>query len=205
MIYLNNSLLISRGTLRASYLHPENYNLIIKVSADGQDSGIQANQKELKGYHRLVRNHGHLDYISHCHTIIETSLGPGLLCDCIRDEDGAVSKTIWDLVIYQDSCDIDYLQRVAEKFCELLIERDIFLFDINLKNIAMKRLDDGTYQPYAIDLKGPYDNSEFLGLSSHIKFLGRRKLKRRSAQLLARIAEFRQRRDELRRLDTAQF
>lgn len=204
MIYLNNNLLIGRGTLRASYLHPENSAFIIKVPADGQDSGIQANHKELKGYRRLVRQHGQLDCISHCHTIIETSLGPGLVCDCIRDEDGAVSKTIWDLVIYQDVCDIDYLQQVAGKFCELLIARDIFLFDINLKNIAMKRLVDGSCQPYAIDLKGPYDNNEFLGLSSHIKFLARRKLKRRSAQLLTRIAEYRQRRDELRRLDTAQ-
>ncbi len=203
MIYLNNSLLIGRGTLRACYLHPENSALIIKVPAGDLDKGGQANHKELKGYRRLIREHGQLDCISHCHGTVDTSLGPGLICDCIRDEDGDVSKTIWDLVIYQDTCDIDYLQQVTGKFCDKLIEHDIFLFDINLKNIAMKRLNDGSYQPYAIDVKGPYDNPEFLGLSSHIRFLGRKKLKRRAAQLLARIAEFRQRREELRGIEAA--
>jgi hypothetical protein len=203
MIYLDNSLLIGRGTLRACYLHPENGDLVIKVPAEAQDQGRQANHKELKGYRWLVHKHGRLDWISHCHNIVETSLGPGLICDCIRDEDGAVSKTVWDLVIYQEACDIEYLQQVAGKFCDMLIERNIFLFDINLKNIALKRLIDGSYQPYAIDLKGPYDNHEFLRLSSQIKYLGRKKLRRRAAQLLARIAEFRQRREELRGLEAA--
>jgi hypothetical protein len=49
-------------------------------------------------------------------------------------------------------------------------------------------------------LKGPYDNKEFLQLSSHITFLGRRKLKRRAAQLLDRIVQFREQREQLKKL-----
>ena len=56
---------------------------------------------------------------------------------------------------------------------------------------------DATLQAWAIDLKGPYDNKEFLQLSSRIPFLGRRKLRRRTRQLLERIVLFREQRASL--------
>lgn len=201
MIHLDDNSLIGSGTLRACYLHPDKEEFIVKVPCSDQAKGDDANQKELKSYRQLKRNNNKLKHVSHCHGFVETDKGSGLICDCIRDYDRAVSKTIWDIVVYQDVCDIDYLLEVAGSFCDYLISNDLFLFDINLKNIAMQKLEDNTYCPYAIDLKGPYDNKEFLKLSSRIKFLGRKKLKRRADQLLDRIVLFREQRKSLKQLD----
>ena len=200
MIDLPEHLLIGRGTLRACYLHPDRDDLIIKVPLPDRGTGDEANRKELRSYQELTQNHRELDHISHCHGFVETDRGSGLICDCIRDFDGTVAKTIWDLVVHREHCDIDYLLEVAGGFCDYLIANDIFLFDINLKNIVLQQNQDQSLKPYAIDLKGPYDNKEFLQLSSRIRFLGRRKLKRRADQLLERMVLFRAQRQSLKQL-----
>ena len=197
---LNEELLIGRGTLRACYLHPKDENLIIKVALPGRKGGADANLKELKSYRQMCGRHGHIDHISHIHGFVATDRGEGLVCDCIRDSSGEIARTIWDIVVNQDTCDIDHIVEVARTLCDYLIAHDLFLFDINLKNIVLRRARDDSYRAYAVDLKGPYDNKEFLQLSSRITFLGRRKLKRRSQQLLERIVQFREQRHELKNL-----
>ncbi|MGI9538187.1 MAG: YrbL family protein [Desulfocapsaceae bacterium] len=201
MIVLDDSSLIGSGTLRACYLHPQNEKLIIKVGLPDRVGGEEANRKELLSYQKIRQSHAELDHISHCHGLAETNRGAGLVCDCIRDGNGDIAKTIWDVVVYQETCDIDELLEVAATLCDYLIANDLFLFDINLKNIVLKRMENNTYRAYAIDLKGPYDNKEFLQLSSRIKFLARKKLKRRSKQLLERIVQFREQRNQLKELD----
>jgi hypothetical protein len=73
----------------------------------------------------------------------------------------------------------------------------IWLFDLNLKNIAYKLLADGTYKPYVIEMKGRYVNHELIPLSKFIPYFAEKELKRRSEQLLQRIPEYRRRRKEL--------
>jgi hypothetical protein len=200
MITLDDNLLVGQGTLRACYLHPQDETLIIKVGRPDRNGGIDANRKEFLSYQKIRQRHEKLEHISHCHGFIETDRGQGLACDCIRDSSGGISQTIWDIVVYDDDCDIDNILEVARTLCDYLIAHDLFLFDINLKNIVLRKRRDNDYQAYAIDLKGPYDNKEFLQLSSRITFLGRKKLKRRTKQLLERIVQFREQREELKNL-----
>ena len=200
MIRLDDTLLIGRGTLRACYQHPEDETLIIKVGLADQDGGIEANRKEFLSYQKISQRHDKLDHISHCHGFIETDRGQGLVCDCIRDSNGEIAKTIWEIVVYEDDCDIDNILEVARTLCDYLISHDLFLFDINLKNIVLRKGSDNDFRAYAIDLKGPYDNKEFLQLSSRITFLGRKKLKRRAQQLFERIVQFREQREQLKEL-----
>lgn len=201
MIVIDENLFVGRGTLRACYLHPQQDDLIIKVPLPTSSGGAEANRLEMKSYLQLRRSHGELAHISHCHGFVETDRGAGLTCDCIRDCDNSISKTIWDIVVYQEVCDIDYLREVAADFCNYLITGDIFLFDINLKNVVLQRMEDDSYRACAVDLKGPYDNKEFLQLSSRLRFLGRKKLKRRTNQLLERIVQFREQRESLKAKD----
>ena len=201
MVTLDDNSLIGRGTLRACYLHPHNDELIIKVALPDREGGNDANHKEFKSYQKIRQRHQELHHLSHCHGFVETDRGDGLMCDCIRDYNGDIAKTIWDIVVYQESCDVDYLVEVARTMCNYLMANDLFLFDINLKNVVLKKREDQSYRAYAIDLKGPYDNKEFLKLSSRITFLGRNKLRRRSKQLLERIVEFREMREELKKLE----
>jgi len=200
MIRLDDNLLIGRGTLRACYLHPENSALIIKVGLADRAGGEDANRKEFLSYRNIRQRHATLDHVSHCHGFVDTDRGEGLVCDCIRDSGGEIARTLWDIVVYDDACDIANILEAAGVLCDYLIANDLFLFDINLKNIVLRKGREDDWRAYAIDLKGPFDNKEFLQLSSRITFLGRRKLKRRATQLLDRIVQFREQREQLKKL-----
>lgn len=199
MIFLNETNLISRGQLRACYQHPEKIDRIVKVPAGEEKEQLKANVSELKGYHSLMLKHTDLFCVSHCYGFVSTNLGRGLECDCIRDESGRISKTLWDIIIFEDNPDIDYIVKVIKNFCDYLITQKIFLFDLNLKNIALRQLHDGSYQPTAIDLKGVYDNHEFIPVSTSFEFLGKKKLRRRCSQLITRIPHFREIRMEFQK------
>ena len=201
MIELDTSLIVGYGTKRVCFQHPEESDLAVKIPIGGKKEGHLSNLKELKGYCYLIQNHHDLLFISHCYGIVSTNLGKGLLTDSIKDGNGNHSQSIWDIIVYQDNCDISLIKNIVSELCEQLIAHDIFLFDLNLKNILLKQQPDGNWIPVIIDLKGRYDNNEFIPLSSYIKFLARIKLKRRCSQLVSRISEFRQMRTELQTID----
>jgi hypothetical protein len=201
MLFLEDSAPIGRGTARVCYHFPDNPELVIKVPFENDKEGMLANIKEMKGYHDLMRNQIDLNGINHCYGLVSTNRGVGLVCDCVRNDDGLVAKTIWEILLYQESCDVQLIRIIAKQFCNYLQERDIFLFDINLKNIMLKVLQDGSYEPVAIDLKGRFENHEFIPYASYIKYFARKKMKRRVKQLLERIDEYYTRRAELRVVD----
>lgn len=188
MILLKDTDFIGEGTLRACYIHPENPGLVIKVPVGEKKGKELANLKELKGYHALMREHVDLSCVSHCYGFVSTSHGKGLVCDCIRDDDGAISKTILDVITAKTGCDFEYIYNVAGGLCNTLKSKNIFIFDINLYNVVLRSRFDGTYQPYIIDLKGRYANNEFLPLSSYIRYFSKKKLERRCQQFLVRIS-----------------
>lgn len=201
MLSLDDELLLGLGTLRACYLYPGHPELVIKISLQGKEAGHRANFNEFKSYKQMVAKGRDLSRVSHCHGLVETNLGQGLVCDCIRNEDGRIAPTLWEMVIYDDGLDLPLIKEYVADFCEYLVGEDLFLFDLNLKNIVMQKGAQSQLNVLAIDLKGPYDNREFLKISTYIKPLGRRKLRRRTRQLLSRITEYRNRRQSLRLLD----
>lgn len=195
---MHDDLLINRGQLRQCYRHPTDPGVVVKVPSGTRKDQLEANLKEYRGHHDLIRRHGRLSCISHCLGFSDTNLGQGLMCECVRNEDGTIANTIWDIVVHQDDCDLDSILNVTGEFCSYLIERDIRLFDLNLKNIALSRQDNGAYRPVALDLKDRFGNNEFIPLSSYIGFLARKKMARRSRQLIERIRYFHANRLSLR-------
>lgn len=196
---LGDDYLINRGRVRVCYRHPADPKLVVKVAAGPNKMQRTANLKELKGYRDLVKRHGELPCVGRCHGIVQTSRGDGLVCDCICNADGTIAETIWDMIIFHDDCDVEKIVEVARVFCSFLVENDIFLFDLNLKNIALPKDADGGYRAVSLDLKGRFDNNEFIPFSSYITFFARRKLRRRTRQLLERIVSFRSRRHDIRK------
>jgi hypothetical protein len=197
-LVLSDGLLINRGRGRLCFRHPTDRSLVVKVAAGAGTAQQAANLKEWKGYRDLVRRHGTLPFISQCHGFVATDHGTGLICDCIRDRDGTIARTIYDIIVYDDDCDIDLIMVVAEAFGRSLIERDIRLFDLNPKNIALSRGAAGDYRAVALDLKGRFDNNEFIPFSSYIGFFARKKMRRRTRQLLERIRYFYENRNRYR-------
>jgi hypothetical protein len=153
MIYLNDDHYLNNGTVRACYLHPESANLVVKVPLD-DTKDILANTKELKGYHFLMLNHIDLTCVYHCYGFVITNRGKGLVCDCVRDHDGSVSRTILETIETNHDCDIDYIMEVIRELCDTLISKSVFLFDLNVKNIVIQVQKNRTYRPIIIDLKG---------------------------------------------------
>lgn len=201
VLHLSTELVINKGRERICYLHPEDSTLVIKIPVTTPGRKAGANYNEMMGYRLLQKEGVDLSFISHCHGFVATDQGRGLVCDCIRDEDGAISKTIWDAVVFGEDCDIDYVAEVARKLCDHLISNRIWLFDLNLKNIVLQERADGTCKPYIIDLKGRYVSYELVPFSKYIPYFSLKKLERRSEQLLQRIGEYHRRRNELRMVD----
>jgi hypothetical protein len=197
MLALYDSLLINQGKTRACYRHPSDKGLVIKVPIGEKKERNRSNIKELRGYQALMREQIDLSCISHCYGFVTTTLGRGLVCDCIQDDDGKISKTIWDIIVYQEVCDIAYIQKVTDDFCRFLIQRDTRLFDLNLKNIVLRLQNNGTYQPFVIDLKGRFDNRETIPVSTYFPYFAQKKMIRRTRQLMERIPVYRNMRREL--------
>jgi hypothetical protein len=197
MLILHEKLRINQGRTRICYQHPTDKDRVVKVPVGGQKGKNRSNIAELRGYQALIREQADLSCISHCYGFVTTNLGKGLVCDCIRDDDGAISKTIWDIIIYQDTCDVAAIQKAAEDLCRFLVEKDTRLFDLNLKNIVLKLRNNGSYEPFVIDLKGRFDNQEIIPVSSYFKFFAKKKMVRRSRQLIERIPVYREKREIL--------
>lgn len=197
MLILNDSLKISHGRTRVCYEHPEDQALVVKTAFAGDREGELSNERELQAYQNLVRLHKDVSCVSECHTIVETNRGKGLLCQCIRNSDGSIAKSIWDIILYQKDCDIDAIEAVISNFCVHLRSQDIFIFDINLKNIVLQQKDRGDYNPHIIDCKSQVENKEFIPLSKYSRYFARKKLARRTQQLTCRIREFYEKRDKL--------
>ncbi len=200
VVSLPDTLIINKGRERICFVHPRRPEYVIKVPRRN-DGTNPANRDEWRGYQLLLKEAKDLSCISHCHGFITTDRGTGLVCDCIRDFDGAISKTVWDMVVFQDDCDMEELLAVLETFCTFLIANHIWLFDLNLKNIVRQKVSQTTFQPYVIDLKGRYVSHSPIPLTRYFPCFARKKMIRRTTQLLQRVVAFRGRKEELRLLD----
>lgn len=179
-------MIIGEGMERICYLHPDDQDKVVKI-AKKATHGNKQNHYEYKTYTYLSKHHGYLDCISHCFGFSETDLGPGLVCQCIRDYTGEISKTLFDSLNMPTEGSYQEMRKVVEIFCEHLINENIQLFDLNPKNIVLKFEQSGQYKAVSIDLKGRYANKEFIPFSTFIPFLSRKKLTRRSERLLNRM------------------
>jgi len=186
MIHLDTAKKIGSGTIRDCYLSPLDDNKVIKVIMSHKRSDQKANLQEWKHYNYLIKKHGEIACIPKCYGFVETSLGTGLMSECIRDYNGSISKTLQQFVALE-TYNKDALFKSLDSFCKILIERNIQLFDINLGNIVINILENKNYKPVSIDLKGRYNNCEFIPLSTYVPFLSKKKLQRRSLQLIERL------------------
>ncbi|MCP4340235.1 MAG: hypothetical protein GY799_15425 [Desulfobulbaceae bacterium] len=184
MILFKNIEPIAVSGPRACYLHPEDTDKVIKIVRQKTTSRKKnANWQEWQHYHYLLKQHGKLDFINECYGFIETDLGEGLVWQCVRDGNGEISNTITNIMKSPDGYDLGKVERVLDRFCGFLIEKNIQLFDLNPLNVMIRICPDGSYQAVSADIKGRYANHEFIPISTYIPFFSRRKLTRRCKEL----------------------
>lgn len=195
MLRLNNAIKIGAGMERVCYLHPWDQDKVVKIS-NNSARGNEQNQCEFKMYTYLTRHHGHLDCISRCYGFSETNLGPGLVCQCIRDYNGQISRTLLETLVNPTKDSPQDLRQIVDTFCNRIVEDNIQLFDMNPKNIVLRMEQPGQYRAVSIDLKGRYANKEFIPISTFIPFFSRKKLQRRAERLLKMIDDIRDKRKQ---------
>lgn len=186
LLILKTALLIGEGEERRCYLHPTDQNKVVKVPHEHSGNNSQ-NNFEQQTYLYLKKHHDQLDFISHCYGFSDTDLGPGLLCQCVRDYTGNISKSILDTIVEGPECSHRQLKATVAAFCNRLVAENIQLFDLNPKNIVLRLDQPKQYSAVSIDLKGRYAIKEFIPFSNFIPFLSRRKLKRRGERLLRKM------------------
>lgn len=192
--------LISCGRTRMCFEHPYNPELVIKIARPGNPGGNLANLQEWQGYQMLAAEQEDFSFASKCYGFIDTGMGRGLACECIRDATGSVSKSIWDTIIYSLDCDIDDVIENVEQLCFYLQERRVRVFDLNLKNIVLQQSVNKNSRARVVDLKSRSASNELIPLNRYFKYFAKWKLKRRCTQLRQRIREYHGRREELAKL-----
>jgi hypothetical protein len=189
-IGLNEKDRIARSTTRDCYLHPDNPDRVIKIMRNLSGRSKQdANDQEWRSYQFLQRRFGKQDFFVDCHGFVETTLGRGLVFDCVRDFDGKISRSLLD-ILTDPEYDLSRVEEALGRFCRALIEKEIPLFDLNLLNILIQVMYDGEYHPVSIDVKSKFNNYEIIPLSSYIPFFARRKVRRRCGRLMDKIRSY---------------
>jgi hypothetical protein len=188
MINLQDQKPIAWSATRECYLHPEDPDKVIKIVHSAPVSGQRdANWQEWRHYRHLLKRHGNVDYIAEYYGFVETSRGRGLLLDCIRDHEGRISKRLDTVLKNPEGYTLSEVEKALDRLCRVILEKNIQLFDLNLWNILIQILPDGSYRPVAIDIKGRFNNYELIPVSSYIPFFSRRKLARRCRRLMDRV------------------
>lgn len=199
MIILKDTDLIATSKTRHCYLHPDTSDKVIKIIVDPQDEKkrMDANMKEWCYYERLKKMSIDLNFIPTYYGFVPTNLGRGLMSECVRDYNGNVSVRLQEIVSHNVQYDLDEIKHKLDIFTQRLIKYNIQLFDLNRFNLLIQVTKAGTYNPISIDVKGPYNNNEFIPFSTYIPYLSRKKLIRRSKRLLNIITTAQQERTTL--------
>jgi hypothetical protein len=108
----------------------------------------------------------------------------------VRDDDGEISKTLFQISTGHYQYDVRRIEDALTSFLDNLIVNNIQLFDFSLPNIVIQVTADGRYHPVSVDLKGRFNNREFIPVSTFIPFMSRRKLARRGKRLLETVRDF---------------
>jgi hypothetical protein len=190
MLVINHQDCIGDSMTRLCYLDPRDPGRVIKIMRNKPVSRrYDSNWQEWQHYQYILKRHGHLDFTTVCHGFVETSLGPGLVFDCIRDHDGQVSSRLHKALTQPEKYDLQAVGAVLKRICRIIVEKNVQLFDMNLFNILIQIRDDGSYHPYVVDIKGRYNNYEWIPVSTYLPFFSRRKLRRRCGRLLASLQQ----------------
>ncbi|WP_231604138.1 MULTISPECIES: YrbL family protein [Brenneria] len=103
MIYLDVSLLISKGQHRACYRHPLMLDKCIKVHLNGEYN--RETIREIKYYKKIADKTFSVPIIAQYHGVVKTNLGSGYVFDLIKDYNGEVSGTLSSYLSEKTLCE----------------------------------------------------------------------------------------------------
>ena len=172
---------IGVGRERACYVHPEDPRLAIKIPTG---TVTAQTERDIKAYKRLknrglVENH----HLPKYHGLCETSIGPGIVVELIRNYDGEISRPLsWYLAQGVPVEEFDtFLEDLRQSFLQDLI---IFNHDMHIGNLLFQKTSMGSARLVVIDGLGDTVALDWL---DNIPFLVRRKINRRWKRFIRRL------------------
>jgi hypothetical protein len=129
-------------------------------------------------------------YFPKFYNLAPTTLGPGLIVECVRDADGCISKSLRDWYPKATISDRKRAIKQIEFLTAIIIQRKLPCYDWGPQNFLVQ-YSGNDFQLKLIDFEGSLGNNEFIPISTICPPLRRLKLKRRIQRgLLAWLDQF---------------
>lgn len=172
---------IGEGRERACYVHPEDPRLAIKIPTG---TVTAQTERDIKFYKRLKKR-GLLEnpHLPKYHGLCETSIGPGIVVDLIRNYDGEIARPLnWYLAQGVPIEEFNsFFEELKQSFLQDLV---IFNHDMHTGNLLFHKTSMGSARLVAIDGLGDTVALDWL---DNIPFLVRLKIKRRWKRFIKRV------------------
>lgn len=171
--------IINKGARRLCLVHPENPDKCVKVAMWYRH--IPQLQRDLDAY-KAVKPILKDFLPEYEEEFVETNLGPGLVCEIIKDDDGTPSRMLTDCIADK----IVNKRTLAQLaiFGKLVVQHGIPFYDMNPNNFLVQ-VKNGKQRLLYIDLKyyNDYKPWVYLHLEKVIPALSRMIVKRRLQRL----------------------
>ena len=199
---LTHELFLGAGCNRICYSFPGNPDLCIKIDRPWNGgpnnsrrmrmkkalmpwlNSISCNKDEVRFYWKKARHMGEEVYqhAPRCFGVVMTNLGPGLVCERIRDHDGNFSERLGDFLIKRPEKG-EHLLSLTEDLFAFFRKHDIILFCWNTDNILVRQDPVNGDRLVAIDWKSEHRPNDDLPLTTLFPSLARRKMERKVQEL----------------------
>ena len=224
MIELSDDLIFAEGGRRYCFVHPDDPGKCIKTLSPNGDpkkrrtsapwykklrplSMFDDNHRELKSFNELAKKGEAVwAHFPRCYGIQETSRGPGIVTDLIRDGSGAISKTVRQYVAAYGKT--PELLAALEDFFNFLRKNNVITRDVLDHNLVVQSVhspkcstggqnDNESSVPKTENLKpntliiymiDGFGSSEIVPASVFLPMLGRKKIERKTARFIGRYA-----------------
>lgn len=186
MIDLSDALLIGTGHERLCYRHPQHPGRVIKVPRPGAPS---REQNRIDHYYlaSLERRGVPTTHLPRQYGMIATTLGEGLVLDCVTTADGGIAKPVTEL-LRSGALTLDAVRRMLAELYAHLLAHSVVMADIGLGNLVARQGAQG-WQAVVIDGLGARHFDLRLRLRTHLPFLARRKLRAQWCKWEAHLAQ----------------
>jgi hypothetical protein len=191
---------LAKGAQRIVYVHPDDAGKVLKLIREDQTPEKRRARRWIKTFRSLKTYDQNMqDYLQHQrlkkkkHTAkcvyeifgyIETTLGPALETEHIRDADGNSSETLKEYVRHNG---VERLSPLIEELFVSLRANHVVIRELHLKNILVRKDKDGTLDLVVIDGLG---DANLIPCATYSRFFNQRKLVRKKAKLHRKLDDF---------------
>ncbi len=180
------------GGRRLCYTHPHEPGKCVKVlrhdegrTIRGKNSGIvparfrrayDNNTHEQQILESLFARIGPQmsQHLPRSYGIVETDLGPGLVLDLVRDDDGNIARSIRELI--STGFSLADFKPAFDEFSEFVLKHVVLTRNLHDHNLVAQHRDDGNWRLYLID---GFGDSAWLPVARWIRSVGKTKVRKR--------------------------